>query len=67
MELLITNRRIRSLLADIGIGVHGTEIGGFCTSQEMKGLSVTLIRLDDELKGIYDMPCDSAFYKKAVF
>jgi dihydroxyacetone kinase-like protein len=67
MELLITNRRIRSLLADIGIGVHGTEIGEFCTSQEMKGLSVTLIRLDDELKGIYDMPCDSAFYKKTVF
>ncbi|MGA2477326.1 MAG: dihydroxyacetone kinase subunit DhaK [Spirochaetia bacterium] len=67
MELLIANRRIRSLLADLGIKVHGTEIGEFCTSQEMKGLSITLIRLDDELKGIYDMPCDSAFYKKVVY
>jgi phosphoenolpyruvate---glycerone phosphotransferase subunit DhaK len=67
MELMIVNRRVRSLLADLGVSVYGTEIGEFCTSQEMMGLSITLIRLDDELKGFYDMPCDSAFYKKVVY
>ena len=64
MELFIVNRKIRRMLAALGIAVHGTEIGEFCTSQEMKGLSVTFIRLDDELARLYDMPCDSPFYKK---
>jgi len=64
MELFIVNRGIRAMLADLGIRVHATEIGEFCTSQEMKGASITFIRLDDELKGLYDEPCDSPFYKK---
>ena len=64
MELLIINRKIRAMLADLGIQVHGTEIGEFCTSQEMKGASVTFVRLDDELSGLYDEPCDSPFYRK---
>ena len=66
MELFIVNRKIRAMLADLGILVHGTEIGEFCTSQEMKGASVTFVRLDDELKGLYDEPCDSPFYKKSA-
>jgi dihydroxyacetone kinase-like protein len=64
MELFIVNRKIRGMLAELGIEVYVTEIGEFCTSQEMKGLSVTFIRVDDELKELYDQPCDSAFYKK---
>ncbi len=64
MELFIVNRKIRSMLAELGIRVYGTEIGEFCTSQEMKGASVTFLRLDDELKGLYDEPCDSPFYRK---
>jgi phosphoenolpyruvate---glycerone phosphotransferase subunit DhaK len=66
MELFIVNRKVRAMLADIGIRVHGTEIGEFCTSQEMKGVSVTFVRLDEELKGLYDQPCDSPFYKKTA-
>lgn len=37
MELFIVNRKIRAMLADLGIRVYGTEVGEFCTSQEMKG------------------------------
>ncbi len=66
MEMFIINRKVRGMLADLGISVYGTEVGEFCTSQEMKGVSVTFIRMDDELKTLYDDPCDSAFYKKAV-
>lgn len=65
MELFIVNRKIRSMLADLGIRVYGTEVGEFCTSQEMKGVSVTFVRLDDELKRLYDQPCDSPFYRKS--
>jgi dihydroxyacetone kinase-like protein len=64
MELFIVNRRVRQLLAELGIEVYATEVGEFCTSQEMKGLSVTFIRLDEELRELYDLPCDSPFYKR---
>ena len=64
MELFIVNRKIRAMLGELGISVHGTEIGEFCTSQEMKGLSVTFVKLDEELRLLYDQPCNSPFYKK---
>jgi dihydroxyacetone kinase len=64
MELFIVNRKVRGMLAELGIAVYATEIGEFCTSQEMKGLSVTFIRMDDELKELYDQACDSPFYRK---
>jgi dihydroxyacetone kinase-like protein len=36
-----------------------TLIGNFCGSQEMAGFSITLMKLDDELKRYYDMPVKS--------
>jgi len=65
MEMFIVNRKVRRMLAEAGIKVHATEVGEFCTSLEMKGISVTLVRLDDELKRYFDMPCRSAFYVKS--
>jgi dihydroxyacetone kinase-like protein len=55
MELLIVNRKVRQILREKLITVYDTLIGSFCTSQEMAGFSVTLMKLDDELKGYYDM------------
>ena len=66
MEMFIINRKIRRMLSELGIRVYGTEVGEFCTSQEMKGVSITFVKLDDELRTLYNDPCDSAFYKKAV-
>jgi dihydroxyacetone kinase-like protein len=59
MELLIASRKAHRLLKDIGLRVHDTIIGSFCTCQEMAGLSITLMKLDDELKRYYDMPARS--------
>jgi dihydroxyacetone kinase-like protein len=56
MELFIINRKVHQLLEDMGIKVHRTEVGNFLTTQEMAGCSVTLMRLDDELKKLYDAP-----------
>ena len=64
MEMFIVNRKVRALLAELGISVHATDIGEFCTSQEMKGLSVTLVKVDEELKGYFDARCQSPFYIK---
>jgi dihydroxyacetone kinase-like protein len=64
MELFIVVRRIYQLLNEKGIRIHAADIGEFCTTQEMAGCSVTILKLDEELKKYYDMPCNSPFYKK---
>ncbi len=59
MEMLVVNRRVRQILKDRGITVHRTFMGTWLTVQEMAGFSVTLMKLDDELKHYLDLPCDS--------
>lgn len=59
MELLIVNRKARQILKDKGVTVYDTLVGSFCTCQEMAGFSITLMKLDPELKSYYDMPADS--------
>ena len=59
MELLIVNRRVREVLEKQNIEIHDTLIGSYCTSQEMAGFSISLLKLDDELQKYYDMPADS--------
>lgn len=59
MEMLVVNRRIRQILKERDISVHRTFMGTWLTVQEMAGFSVTLMRLDDELKHYLDLPCDS--------
>ena len=64
MELLIVNRRVRQILRDKGIRVHDTVVGSYCTCQEMAGFSITLLKLDDELKKYYDLPARSLGFVK---
>lgn len=64
MELLILNRAIKPILAEKGIKVYDTVIGNIVTCQEMAGLSVSLMKLDDELKKYWDMPCQSVGFSK---
>lgn len=58
-ELLIANRRVRQILAREGISVHRSYVGSWLTSQEMAGFSITLTKLDDELKHYLDLPASS--------
>ena len=64
MEMLIVNRRIRQILKREQIKVHRTDIGTWLTVQEMAGFSVTLMKLDDELKHYFDMPAESLGYSR---
>ena len=63
MELYIMNRRIRQRLDAIGISIHATWVGNYCTSLEMAGASVTLMHLDGELQTMLDHPCDCAMFR----
>lgn len=56
MELYILNRKVHEILQDQEIHIHRTEVGNFLTTQEMAGCSVTLMRLNGELKKCYDAP-----------
>jgi len=64
MEMFIVMRMIHKYLKEKGISIYSSEVGEFCTSQEMAGISITLIKLDEELKKYYDMPADSSGYIK---
>jgi len=64
MEMLIVNRRIRQILEREGISVYRTDVGTWLTVQEMAGFSVTLLKLDDELKHYLDLPCQSVGYSR---
>ncbi|MGA3108162.1 MAG: dihydroxyacetone kinase subunit DhaK [Candidatus Bathyarchaeia archaeon] len=63
MELFIINRKTHQVLKDLGISIHRTEVGNFLTSQEMAGCSVTLMRLDAELKKCFDAPAVTPSYR----
>lgn len=64
MELLILNRALKPLLRERGIKVYATVVGDIVTCQEMAGLSVSLMKLDDELKRYWDMPAQSVGFSK---
>lgn len=64
MELYIINRRLRQLLEDGGIEIHDMQVGSYVTTQEMAGASITLMKLDEELKKYFDMHCVSPHYRR---
>lgn len=57
MELYILNKEVQELLAQEGIRVYKTLVGNYMTALDMTGCSLTLMKLDDELKELLDAPC----------
>ena len=52
------------VLNEKGIKVYDTIVGPLVTCQEMSGISFSITKLDDELKGYWDPPCESVCYTK---
>ena len=59
MELYIFFSEVEKLLSARGIKIHRPYIGNLFTSLEMAGVTVTLMKLDDELKQCIDFEADS--------
>jgi len=57
MELYILNNDVQSYLKEMNVRVYRTYVGDYMTSLDMSGASVTLLKLDDELKALLDAPC----------
>jgi dihydroxyacetone kinase len=59
MELYILYRKVAQLLRGRGIRIHQAYVGEYVTSLDMAGASVTLLRLDEELRRLVDAPCET--------
>ncbi len=67
LELNIVYYDLHKHLVKDGIKVYDAEIKTYCTCMEMGGFSITILRVDDELKKYLDAPCYSPFYAKGNF
>jgi dihydroxyacetone kinase-like protein len=59
MELYILFRRASQILADHGISIYRSYVGQYAISQEMAGASISLLRLDADLKRWIDAPAET--------
>ena len=64
MELYIINKDIEEILVDLGLKVHVSYVGNYFTSLEMAGVTMTLMKLDPELKECIDLDADSVGLKQ---
>jgi phosphoenolpyruvate---glycerone phosphotransferase subunit DhaK len=56
IELYVLYAEVARLLADAGLQVARSLVGPYITSLEMAGASVTLLKVDDEILGLWDAP-----------
>lgn len=63
MELYILNQEVQRYLKEKGIAVYKTLVGNYTTALDMTGCSITLMKLDEELKELLDAPCDTPALK----
>ena len=56
MELYLFNNSVSAELEKAGITIHKTMVGNYMTSIDMAGASVTILKVDDELKSLIDYP-----------
>ncbi|MFF2993477.1 dihydroxyacetone kinase subunit DhaK [Streptomyces sp. NPDC057950] len=57
-ELYLVYGRAHRMLAGQGIEIGRSYVGEYCTSLDMAGVSVTLVRLDEEISGLLAEPAE---------
>ncbi|MBQ1304928.1 MAG: dihydroxyacetone kinase subunit DhaK [Erysipelotrichales bacterium] len=65
MELFVANKHVKEVLAGKGIKIYKTLVGNYMTSLDMEGFSITLLKLDEELKKYLDAPADTPAFVQA--
>jgi dihydroxyacetone kinase-like protein len=61
-ELYILFRKVHQMMTARDVGIYRAYVGEYATSMEMAGASITLFRLDDELKALLDYPARTPFF-----
>lgn len=60
MELYLLHRRVKERLDERKVQIYRSFLGEYVTSLEMAGASISLLKLDNELKTLLDHPCRTA-------
>jgi dihydroxyacetone kinase len=63
-ELFILNNEVASLLTNKGITVAKTLVGNYMTSIDMEGGSISVLKLDEQMKRLLSAPCETAAWKE---
>ena len=63
MELYLLNNSASAAISKRGIKIYKTFVGNYMTSIDMAGASITLLKLDDEMKALLDSPSDAPAMK----
>jgi len=63
-ELYVLNHGVSKILKDKGIHIYDTMVGNYMTAIDMEGASISLLKLDDELKKHFDAPVKTIALKK---
>lgn len=64
MELYIINNRVAQVLKEKNIKVADTIVGNYMTSLDMGGFSISILKLDDELKELLMAKADTPAFKR---
>lgn len=64
MEQYILYGEVEKILESKGIKVHKSLVGNYFTSLEMAGATLSVMRLDDELKECFDYEADAVSFKQ---
>ncbi len=62
-ELYLLNNSVNSVLAEKNIKVYRTFVGNYMTSIDMAGASVSLLKMDEQLKNLIDSESDTPAFK----
>ena len=64
MELYVLFDEVERLLSQEDIKIYRSYVGNYFTSLEMMGVTLTVMKLDQELKDLLDLPADSVGLKQ---
>lgn len=64
MELYVLYREVERRLSEKGIRIYRSYVGNYFTSLDMAGATLTLMKMDEELKALIDLPVYSMGWKQ---
>jgi dihydroxyacetone kinase-like protein len=63
MEMFILYNNLEEYMLSRGLTPYKPQIGNFITTQEMAGFQLTMAKADNEMKALWDAPCDTPYFK----
>ena len=64
MELYVLYNEVERILGEMGIRVYKSYVGNYFTSLDMMGVTLTVMKLDGELRELLELPANSVGLKQ---